>query len=94
MSPRRRMLLLFCLTVALLANDLLARVISYAPYTNRAATRSINHRQNRWFALIEAIPGQFGAGQLVLYDAKGLSEPRVIYPTDNSTRELGFALVS
>jgi ribosomal protein L25 (general stress protein Ctc) len=55
-----------------------ARVISYAPYTNRTAHPLEQARTNRYFALYE----QTALGEIVLYDTAGAEEPRVIYPTD------------
>ena len=39
--------------LALLAVTAQARVISYAPYTNRVATPALQHRMNRHFVLFE-----------------------------------------
>src|SRR6202035_1201376 len=89
--------------LALLAVTAQARVISYAPYTNRVATPAVQHRMNRHFVLIEdsgqiirsllpilPIP-YYSTGQVVLYDSKGVEEPRVIYPQDGSFAQV-FAL--
>lgn len=88
-----------CVLFVLAAASASARVISYAPYTDRIGTPAQQHRMNRYFVLLEsgaATPPGFGGammppppggccyqpGQLVLYDTKGESEPRVIFPTD------------
>src|SRR5438128_42385 len=80
--------------LALLAVTAQARVISYAPYTDRVATPAVQHRMNRHFVLFEQsgqsiqtllpIPS-YNFGQVVLYDSKGVEEPRVIYPQDGSS---------
>ena len=80
-----------------------ARVISYAPYTDRTAIPAVQNRLNRHFALIEQQPQSFfggappvpgsGPAQLVLYDSKGLEEPRVIYPQDGSFTTVSIAAV-
>src|SRR6185503_2545880 len=68
-----------------------ARVISYAPYTDRTAYPAHQSRTNRYFALVEAAPQIFGValpaatyGQLVIYDSQGAEEPRVVFPQDGS----------
>lgn len=76
MTIRFRLLLLCLLAVA---PATFARVISYAPYSNRLSTTSYHHRENRWFALAELPPGDYRS-QVVLYDAHGIEEPRVVYP--------------
>jgi len=69
---------LFTLLVCLVAAAANARVISYAPYTSQNAIPGLQSRTNRHFVLYESDPS--GAnGQVVLYDTKGLEEPRVIY---------------
>jgi hypothetical protein len=68
------------LLVASLAS---ARVISYAPYTNRNAYPAEQSRTNRYFALFEL--SSPAAGQLVLYDSSGAEEPRVVFPTDGTS---------
>jgi hypothetical protein len=57
-----------------------ARVVSYAPYTNRVAAPAVQHRLNRHFVLVEYPQGLYYSAQAVLYDARGEEEPRVIYP--------------
>ncbi|MFP5246408.1 MAG: hypothetical protein ACLGH0_06905, partial [Thermoanaerobaculia bacterium] len=63
-----------------------ARVLSYAPYTNRTATPGVHERTTKQFLLMESkSPEEFSLRQLVMYDTRG-EEPRVVYPTDG-----GFA---
>jgi hypothetical protein len=60
-----------------------ARVISYAPYTNRVATPSFQERTARHFVLIESTIDEMQQGrpnEVVLYDSTGAEEPRVIAP--------------
>ncbi|HYC89440.1 MAG TPA: hypothetical protein VEO54_09535 [Thermoanaerobaculia bacterium] len=75
------------LALTFVAVPMFARVISYAPYTNRVATAAFQERTSRHFALIEATAGDtvFRANaenEVVLYDASGLDEPRVIRAKD------------
>jgi len=56
-----------------------ARVLSYAPYTNRVAMPAVQHRLNRHFVLVEFAQAYGQTAQAVLYDSKGEEEPRVIY---------------
>lgn len=75
----KRVTALLALTFA--AVPMLARVISYAPYTNRVATPSFQERSARHFALIESGATEFGQrlpNEIVLYDSTGAEEPRVI----------------
>jgi len=75
----KRLLPLF---VCLVAATATARVISYAPYTDRLCMPAVQHRGARHFALVEFPQnGNYTYGQVVLYDTQGLDEPRVIYPT-------------
>lgn len=67
-----------------------ARVISYAPYTDQVALRGYQHRTTRHFVLIEGSAQEVTEytvtrGRVVLYDATGAEEPRVIYPSANVT---------
>jgi hypothetical protein len=60
-----------------------ARIISYAPVTDRHAMPAVQHRTNRYYVLVEAdypISSYGGAysAKLVLYDSKGEKEPRVL----------------
>lgn len=79
-------LLLFvvCFTV-----PALGRVLSYAPYSNRTSIPAFQDRTERYFALFERGPWPtwFGApvpqqeNEVVVYDAFGLEEPRIVYKT-------------
>ena len=85
--------------VAAGATSASARILSYAPYTDRTATPVLQHRLNRHFVLLETsgsspiglpgptppIPCCYQIGQLVLYDTKGQDEPRVIFPPDRAS---------
>jgi len=70
-------------------------VISYAPYSNRTAVTSYNLRTARYFAMIEALPGEnpYVRAQVVLYDAQGLEEPRVIYPGPFEARQILYVAI-
>ena len=85
MTRRPLALAVAALLAATLAH---ARVVSYAPYTDRISVPAMGLRLNRHFALVETSSTQFvgagGQGQIVLYDSKGDEEPRVIYPQDGS----------
>src|SRR5688572_8845415 len=61
----------------------LARVLSYAPYSNRTSVAAYHERTTRHFVLIESIDdtNAWFEHQLVLYDTTGAQEPRVVYPT-------------
>jgi hypothetical protein len=76
-----------------------SRVISYAPYSDRVSYPGLQHRMNRHAVIIEGdspafsggilisppIPGYGSAiGQVVVYDTKGLEEPRVVFPAANT----------
>jgi len=77
---------------------LTARVVSYAPYSDRAAFVGTQHRLNRHFAVVEGPnPAYYGPmlspspywngnayGQVVVYDFQGQEEPRVVFPQDGS----------
>ena len=89
----------FLTLLILAAGAVEARVISYAPYTDRSAVPAVQSRFNRHFVLIEQLSGSAGGAipeplppvftagpaQLVLYDSSGIEEPRVIYPQDGSS---------
>ena len=73
------------------AAALQARVISYAPYTDRVAFVAHQSRTNRHFVLVESAPATSQTasfpptyGQLVMYDSAGADEPKVIFPTDGT----------
>ena len=58
-----------------------ARVISYAPYTDRTTVPAFQHRNTRHFLAIELTNPQWGSASLwevVLYDTTGSDEPRVL----------------
>jgi len=78
----KRRILVALLSVLCLTIPVLGRVLSYAPYSSNLSLPSINHRNSRYFALVEALPGRhpISSGQVVLYDTLGREEPRVIYP--------------
>ena len=92
-----KLLLLAAAVCATLGRAADARVLSYAPYTNRAALPSYNDRTSRYFALVEGDNGIAYNGvtraQVVLYDATGATEPRVIYPTAFETATVSWAAV-
>jgi hypothetical protein len=94
MIKRLSSLLLVALLLAPLA---LARVISYAPYTDQASIRGHNARITRHFVLMEAAAMDIGSsdyvsrGKVVLYDSSGREEPRVVYPLGNENVTLRFA---
>ncbi|HUP50394.1 MAG TPA: hypothetical protein VNA04_16585 [Thermoanaerobaculia bacterium] len=101
---RNRLAALTLLLALFPASSLLARIISYSPYTDRAAIPAHQHRMNRYFALIEGgtpatnpslspVPPMGGLqAHLVLYDFRGLEEPRVIYPAEGSAGFHGAAV--
>lgn len=90
MINRTRLFALFALAATSLS--LHARVISYAPYSDRAAFIAHQSRTNRHFLTVEAAPSssQQGMyypptyGQLVMYDTMGVEEPKVIFPADDT----------
>src|ERR1051326_582849 len=90
---RRPLVALLCLLV--LSIPATGRVLSYAPYTNRLSLPSIHALNSRYFALIEALPGNFPftRGQVVLYDTTGREEPRVVYPS-NRTKDAQVLFVA
>ncbi len=82
MNRCRKVFLVFSLAVAV---PLFARVISYAPYTNRVATVAVQDRAARHFVLIESTADAFmmdSPNEVVLYDTSGAEEPRVIGPAE------------
>ncbi|HEY6137261.1 MAG TPA: hypothetical protein VI670_05810 [Thermoanaerobaculia bacterium] len=70
----RRLLAAFLLIAAPLS----ARVVSYAPYSDRITIPAMQHRLNRHFVLFETTPANATKGQVVVYDTMGLEEPRVV----------------
>lgn len=91
----RRLLrvVLFLFTAVLtFAPAAFARVLSYSPYTNRAAMPAYQLRTAPQFVLVEAPGTQFTASQwmdqaeVVVYDVQGAHEPRVIFPPAGDPR--------
>ena len=72
-----------------------ARVVSYAPYTDRTAFASYNERTARHFVLVEWTDSwDHSDARVVLYDSQGQSEPKVIYPRDaNDPTNVDYAAV-
>ena len=73
---KSRALGLLLLSVVLAAPAALARVISYAPYTDRAAIPAYQRRTTQHFVLIEGSAAQTsyfvsGEGEVVQYDSSG-----------------------
>lgn len=90
--------LLRVLLVLVVAPVALARVLSYSPYTNRAAMPAYQLRSAPEFVLVEQRGTQFTASQwmdeaeVVVYDVQGAREPRVIFPAAGEPREtISFA---
>jgi len=96
----------FALFILLIVSAAQARVISYAPYTDRAAIPAVQARTNRHFVLVEqtgsgSAPVPIGVppspnfnyppSQVVVYDSKGLEEPRVIFPQDGTSVPINSA---
>jgi hypothetical protein len=71
----RRLLPVLFLLAATAAS---ARVISYAPYSDRVTIPAMQSRLNRHFVLLELTPGNTNRGQVVVYDTQGFEEPRVV----------------
>lgn len=106
--PRRSAVLLLAVSAILVATAAGARVISYAPYSDQISIPAIQNRLNRHFAVVEAPQGAytggllisppiyapaFGYGQVVLYDSKGLEEPKVVFPPDGTYAGVSIAAV-
>src|ERR1043165_6629891 len=79
-----------------------ARVISYSPYSDRISYVATQRRTNRFFAIVEVVPPSqsplspyfgFPTGQLVIYDSKGESEPRVVLPREGTVAAFSAAAV-
>jgi hypothetical protein len=89
---------LLALALSAVASVLPARIISYAPVTDRHAAPAIQHRSSRQYVLIESdqpittYAGAFAA-RLVLYDSKGEREPRVVFPAGSSNVRISVAAV-
>ena len=101
--PRRSALFLLFLIIATTAS---ARVISYAPYSDQISIPLQQSRLDRHFAIIESPEAayyggilisppiyapQYGYGQIVVYDSKGLDEPKVVFPPDGSYAGISIA---
>src|SRR5881394_3973593 len=102
----KQRLVVACLLVVCITAAADARVISYAPYSDRASLVALQHRLNRHFVLVEGatisggpgvspLPPVYGAfnGQVVVYDSKGLEEPRVVFPQDGTLAGISMAAV-
>ena len=63
------------LLLIVLAIPASARVLSYAPYTDRISRSAHHERTTRWFLLSEEFSGLY---EVVLYDSAGVHEPRVV----------------
>ena len=79
--PPRSVLL--AVSLSAVASILPARIVSYAPVTDRHAAPAVQRRLNRHYVLIESdhpisVYGAYRA-KLVLYDSKGENEPRVLF---------------
>ena len=92
-----RIVLLSLLSIVFASHFLEARVISYAPYTNRPSLPVIQSRTNRHFVLLEsASPQTSGSAywsDVVLYDSTGQEEPRVVYPAAGQVEYVSVAAV-
>src|SRR4051812_10251709 len=85
-----RRLLVALLLLIVLVPAASAGILSYGPYTNRLALPGVNARMSRYFALVEALPGQFpyNRGQVVVYDTQDIDAPRVVFPNANEDRKI------
>jgi hypothetical protein len=101
--PRRSAVFLLFLIATTAAS---ARVISYAPYSDQISIPVQQSRLDRHFALIESPEAayyggillsppiwapQYGYGQVVVYDSKGLQEPKVVFPPDGTHAGISIA---
>ena len=97
MAKLYRIALLFILTILVAPPFLTARVISYAPYTNRPSLPVIQNRMNRHFVLLEASSAQLSWNaswnEVVMYDSTGVEEPRVVYPSAGTSENIVVAAV-
>jgi hypothetical protein len=88
----RRPHALFLLVFLALAPSSLARVLSYSPYTNRAATLAFQPRIADHFVLVEQPGTEFlSAGwmddaEVVMYEASGSGASRVVFPPAGQPR--------
>jgi len=82
----------FLLVLLAIAPAALARVLSYSPYTNRAAMPAFQSRSAAQFVLVEQPGTQFlnfqwmPEADVVLYDARGVLEPKVLFPPAGEQR--------
>lgn len=92
----------FAAVLLFVASAAAARVISYSPYSDRISYTATQRRTNRFFAIVEVIPPSqslltpifgFPTGQLVIYDSKGETEPRVVLPQDGVVASFSAAAV-
>ena len=97
MAKPYRIVLLFILTILIAPPFLTARVISYAPYTNRPSLPVIQSRMNRHFVLLEASSAQTSGSafwnEVVMYDSTGQEEPGVVYPAAGTLEYIVVAAV-
>ncbi|HYM61596.1 MAG TPA: hypothetical protein VEZ11_11975 [Thermoanaerobaculia bacterium] len=103
---RRTNVILLVAVLGLSATLAEARVLSYAPYSSRSSFSAIQKRTTRHFVLMESTAGALPltmvgngyvspiAGELVLYDSKGLSEPRVLLPILKNTTSSSLGAVA
>lgn len=91
----KRSLLLLCIALPAFAPPAFARVVSYAPYSNRASLSGYHERSTRWFPIIERSTFDWNnrSSQVVLHDSKGEVEPAVVYPPPDTNGNIGFATV-
>src|SRR5581483_4881869 len=99
----------FALLIAVVVSaPLHARVLSYAPYTDRGAIPAVQSRLDRHFVLVEQIgatqpvpigispaPPQgfaYPPSQVVVYDSQGIEEPRVVFPQDGTAVPINDAI--
>lgn len=70
-----------------------ARVLSYAPYSNRTSVAGHHERTTRHFVLIESMDdtNAWYEHQLVLYDTTGAQEPRVVFPANGGSAWISAA---
>ncbi|MDP9191569.1 MAG: hypothetical protein M3P06_07685 [Acidobacteriota bacterium] len=89
----KRRLAVLSFTIIALAVPAFARVLSYAPYSNRTSLAGFHDRTTRHFVLIEAMDDSnwWQQHQLVLYDTKGIKEPRVVFPMGGGTSNIQAA---
>lgn len=104
--PRRYAVLLLAVFAFLFATVAGARVLSYAPYSDQISVPAMQSRLGRHFVVIEAPQAaytggllisppiyapSYGYGQVVLYDSKGLEEPKVVFPPDGTYAGISIA---